>query len=77
MYGLCFADSIDGLGFPVVPVGTEFSPGSLEVLSIEGVVESSALINIKFEFKARFCGFDPPRPTFLINCGKEEAAKRL
>lgn len=45
MYGLCFADSIDGLGFPVVPVGTEFSPGSLEVLSVEGVVESSALIN--------------------------------
>ena len=45
MYELSFADSLDWLCFPVVPVDTEFSPGSLEVLSIKGLVESTALIN--------------------------------
>lgn len=45
MNGLSFADGLDGLGIPVVPVDTELSPGSLKVLSVEGLVKSSALID--------------------------------
>lgn len=55
MYGLSFADSLDWLGVPVVPVGTELSPGSLEVLSTEGLVESTTLIN-KGSFEVEFGG---------------------
>ena len=52
---LSFADSLDGLGIPVVPVDTELSPGSLKVLSPEGVVKSVTLINEGL-FEGEFSG---------------------
>ena len=52
---LSFADGLDGLAIPVVPVDTELSPGSLKVLSIEGLVKSVAFINEGL-FEGEFSG---------------------